>query len=100
MTRDILPAPTSHTHYQNGSQGHACSEGGDVQQLVGGKMHHALSSRREQSLSDAAILQDKSHTIVLVQRTQSKASRTFLDYNTVSGAVDGKPAACSWYTLS
>lgn len=33
--------------------------------------------------------QDKSHTIILVQKTASKASRTFLDYETVSGAVDG-----------
>jgi hypothetical protein len=33
--------------------------------------------------------QDKSHTIILVQRTQAKNSRTFLDYETLSGAVDG-----------
>ena len=35
-------------------------------------------------------LQDKSHTIVLVQKTPSRASRTFLDYETISGAVDGE----------
>lgn len=34
-------------------------------------------------------VQDKSHTIILVQRTQAKNSRTFLDYETLSGAVDG-----------
>lgn len=56
-------------------------------------MHHALSSRLELSLISKAFVQDKSHTIILVQKTQSKASRTFLDYNTVSGAVDGKSAA-------
>lgn len=32
---------------------------------------------------------EKAHTIILVQKTASKASRTFLDYETVSGAVDG-----------
>ncbi|CAK0784599.1 hypothetical protein CVIRNUC_007803 [Coccomyxa viridis] len=32
---------------------------------------------------------DKSHTIILVQKTPSRASRTFLDYETISGAVDG-----------
>ncbi|CAL8469589.1 g9130 [Coccomyxa elongata] len=32
---------------------------------------------------------EKSHTIILVQRTQAKNSRTFLDYETLSRAVDG-----------
>lgn len=32
---------------------------------------------------------DSRHTIVLIQPTQNKATRTFMDYETVASAMDG-----------
>ncbi|XP_078162784.1 enhancer of rudimentary protein [Carex rostrata] len=34
------------------------------------------------------------HTIILMQTTQSRASRTFLDYDSIGKAIDG---LCSFY---
>ena len=34
--------------------------------------------------------QEKAHTIILVQRSQNKSTRSFMDYEGVPAAVDGE----------
>ena len=58
--------------------------------------------RREQRITGSCILtlhifdeeyQETTHTILLLQPSNSKSSRTFMDFDTVAGAMDGAPRA-------
>ena len=53
--------------------------------------HQRAAAHAEPTAENSAccIVQEKAHTIILVQRNQNKGTRTFLDYDGVPAAVDG-----------
>lgn len=48
--------------------------------------------------SHFSILQDNKHTIILMQTSHNRSSRTFMDYESISQAMDGRLLFLVYYT--